>query len=57
MHLRKMKYSKETATILANQLLVNATSETNIAIISAPSAFVQLKNILVGHHVISHAQY
>jgi hypothetical protein len=41
------QYTQETATILANQLLANTTSSTRIAVISAPSAFVQLKNILV----------
>lgn len=41
------QYSQETATTLAQQLLEGATAETTIAVISAPSAFVQLKNLLV----------
>lgn len=40
-------YSDETATVLARQLLDGATDETKIAVVSAPSAFVQLKNLLV----------
>lgn len=42
-----VQYSQETATTLANQLLANTTNETVIAVVSAPSVFVQLKNILV----------
>ena len=41
-----MKYSDETATILANQLLAGATRDTVIAVVSAPSVFVALKNVL-----------
>lgn len=41
------QYSQETATVLANQLLEKADSNTTIAVVSAPSVFVQLKNILV----------
>ena len=40
-------YSDETAMVLARQLLENATDETRIAVVSAPSAFIQLKNLLV----------
>lgn len=40
-------YSDETATVLAKQLLDGATDETKIAVVSAPSAFIQLKNLLV----------
>lgn len=40
-------YSDETATVLARQLLDGATDETRIAVVSAPSAFIQLKNLLV----------
>lgn len=40
-------YSDETATLLARRLLDGATDETRIAVVSAPSAFIQLKNILV----------
>jgi hypothetical protein len=42
-----MQYSDETATILAKELLRGATTETTIAVVSAPSVFVQLKNLLV----------
>lgn len=38
-------YSDHTATILASQLLEGATAETHIAVVCAPSAFVQLKNM------------
>ena len=41
------QYSDETATILAQELLRGAGGETKIAVVSAPSVFVQLKNILV----------
>ncbi|KKY36358.1 putative n-6 adenine-specific dna methyltransferase 2 [Diaporthe ampelina] len=39
-------YSDETADLLARQLLDGATSETSVAVVSAPSVFVALKNIL-----------
>ncbi|KAF1843827.1 uncharacterized protein K460DRAFT_418824 [Cucurbitaria berberidis CBS 394.84] len=39
-------YSDETATVLARQLLDGATNDTRIAVVSAPSAFIQLKNLL-----------
>ncbi|PSR90855.1 putative N6-adenine methyltransferase-domain-containing protein [Coniella lustricola] len=39
-------YSDETATLLAHQLLDGATASTKIAVVSAPSVFVALKNIL-----------
>ncbi|KAH4101910.1 protein-lysine N-methyltransferase EFM5 [Parastagonospora nodorum] len=39
-------YNDETATTLARQLLDGATDETKIAVVSAPSAFIQLKNLL-----------
>jgi EEF1A lysine methyltransferase 1 len=41
------QYSQETATVLAKQLLANSNGESTIAVISAPSVFVQLKNLLV----------
>ncbi|CBX98452.1 hypothetical protein IAQ61_010538 [Plenodomus lingam] len=44
-------YSDETATLLARQLLVGATDETRIAVVSAPSAFIQLKNILASGEI------
>lgn len=40
-------YSDETATVLAKQLLDGATDGTRIAVVSAPSAFIQLKNLIV----------
>lgn len=39
-------YSEETANLLARELLDGATEETTIAVVSAPSVFVALKNIL-----------
>ncbi|CAI6338790.1 unnamed protein product [Periconia digitata] len=39
-------YHDDTATALARQLLHNATDSTRIAVVSAPSAFIQLKNLL-----------
>ncbi|MCJ1299013.1 hypothetical protein MMC08_001804 [Hypocenomyce scalaris] len=39
-------YSDETATILAKQLLEGASPETRIAILSAPSVFIQARNLL-----------
>ncbi|KAF9639431.1 hypothetical protein BFW01_g11237 [Lasiodiplodia theobromae] len=39
-------YNDETATILAKQLLDGATDDTKIAVVSAPSVFIQLKNLL-----------
>jgi hypothetical protein len=43
-----MKYSDETATILAEELLSGADEKTVVAVISAPSVFVQIRNIIVG---------
>lgn len=39
-------YSQETADILARQLLAGCTNESTIAVVSAPSVYVQLKNII-----------
>ncbi|KAF1920579.1 putative N6-adenine methyltransferase-domain-containing protein [Ampelomyces quisqualis] len=39
-------YNDETATALARQLLEGATDATKIAVVSAPSAFIQLKNLM-----------
>ncbi|KIN00986.1 hypothetical protein OIDMADRAFT_28695 [Oidiodendron maius Zn] len=39
-------YADETATMLAEELLSGADEKTVIAVISAPSVFVQIKNIL-----------
>ncbi|TVY55011.1 Protein-lysine N-methyltransferase EFM5 [Lachnellula cervina] len=39
-------YSDETALALAEELLEGAGKETTIAVVSAPSVFVQVKNIL-----------
>ncbi|PQE27719.1 hypothetical protein CJF31_00009944 [Rutstroemia sp. NJR-2017a BVV2] len=39
-------YSNETATLLAQELLRDADAETVIAVVSAPSVFIQVKNLL-----------
>ncbi|MCJ1373766.1 hypothetical protein MMC20_004995 [Loxospora ochrophaea] len=39
-------YSDETSSALAKQLLDGATSETTIAVVSAPSVFIAIKNLL-----------
>ncbi|KAK8217955.1 putative N6-adenine methyltransferase-domain-containing protein [Phyllosticta capitalensis] len=39
-------YNDATATALARQLLDGATDETRIAVVSTPSVFVQIKNLL-----------
>lgn len=39
-------YTDDTSVTLAQQLLENATSETRIAVVSAPSVYVQLKNLV-----------
>ncbi|KIW00382.1 uncharacterized protein PV09_08092 [Verruconis gallopava] len=39
-------YNDETASKLAQQLLLGARSDTRIAVVSAPSVFLQLKNQL-----------
>ncbi|KAF2000453.1 hypothetical protein P154DRAFT_522633 [Amniculicola lignicola CBS 123094] len=39
-------YNDETATALARQLLDGATDDTKIVVVSAPSTFIQLKNLL-----------
>ena len=44
---REKQYSEKCATFLAQKLLDGATDETTIAMISAPSVFVAMKNILV----------
>lgn len=43
------QYSDETATYLAKQLLEGATPDMTIVVVSAPSVFVQLKNLVVGY--------
>ncbi|KFY17869.1 hypothetical protein V492_00329 [Pseudogymnoascus sp. VKM F-4246] len=40
-------YSQETADVFARELLAKCDNKSTIAVISAPSAFVQLKNIIV----------
>ena len=40
-------YSDETALSLAKQLLEDATKDTSIAIVSAPSVYVQVHNLLL----------
>ena len=44
---RGRQYSEKCATFIAHKLLDGATDETTIAIISTPSVFVAMKNILV----------
>jgi hypothetical protein len=44
---RGEKYADETASVLAEELLAGADEGTVIAVISAPSVFVQIRNILV----------
>ncbi|KAG7284166.1 hypothetical protein NEMBOFW57_010527 [Staphylotrichum longicolle] len=39
-------YSDETASLLARELLDGATADMTVAVVSAPSVFVALKNIL-----------
>ncbi|KAK8222072.1 Protein-lysine N-methyltransferase efm5 [Zalaria obscura] len=39
-------YNDKTAVTLAEQLLDGATSETSIAVVSAPSVYIQLRNLL-----------
>ncbi|KAF1977264.1 N-6 adenine-specific DNA methyltransferas-like protein 2 [Bimuria novae-zelandiae CBS 107.79] len=39
-------YCDDTATTLARHLLDGATDDTRIAVVSAPSTFIQLKNLL-----------
>ena len=43
-----MKYSDQTAIQLATQLLKGMTKEHSIAVVSAPSVFVQIQNMLRG---------
>jgi hypothetical protein len=40
-------YKDETATILAEQLLDGVTEDSKIAVVSAPSVYIQLRNLLV----------
>ena len=40
-------YTDETARILAQQLLDGATEDSAIAIVSAPSVYIQLRNIFI----------
>ncbi|KAL9099981.1 MAG: hypothetical protein Q9163_004590 [Psora crenata] len=39
-------YNEETARVLAKELLRDSTCETHIAVVSAPSAFIHLKDLL-----------
>jgi hypothetical protein len=39
-------YNDDTATKLAKELLAGATDDTHIAVVSAPSVFLQLKNFI-----------
>lgn len=47
------QYSDETAKTLAEELLRGTDGKKTIAVVSAPSVFVQLKNILVCLKVIA----
>jgi hypothetical protein len=40
-------YKDETATVLAEQLLDGVTEDSRIAVVSAPSVYIQLRNLLV----------
>lgn len=40
-------YKDETATVLAEQLLDGVTEDSKIAVVSAPSVYIQLRNLLV----------
>ena len=40
-------YKDETATVLAEQLLNGVTEDSKIAVVSAPSVYIQLRNLLV----------
>lgn len=42
------QYEDRTATALAEQLLAGASDDTAIAVVSAPSVFIQLKNLTGG---------
>lgn len=42
-----LQYSDETANLIAGQLLEGADEGTTIAVVSAPSVFVALRNLLV----------
>lgn len=39
-------YKDSTATVLATQLLAGATSDSKIAVVSAPSVYIALRNLL-----------
>ena len=45
---RTQKYTEETANALAKELLDGAEPDTKIAVVSAPSVFVAMKNLLAG---------
>jgi len=45
-----VQYTDETASTLAKELLRDSDANTCIAVVAAPSVFVQLKNILVCSH-------
>ncbi|KAI5204196.1 N-6 adenine-specific DNA methyltransferase-like protein 2 [Aureobasidium subglaciale] len=40
-------YKDETATVLAEQLLDGVTEDSRIAVVSAPSVYIQLRNLLL----------
>ncbi|KAF1817667.1 hypothetical protein P152DRAFT_454240 [Eremomyces bilateralis CBS 781.70] len=47
-------YDDPTATALARELLEDATDETCIAVVSAPSVFIQLKNLQATEYANTH---
>lgn len=44
-----LQYADDTAGVFAAELLDGATADTTIGVVSAPSAFVALKNALVSN--------
>lgn len=53
---RCKQYSDETATVLAKELLENTSRDSGIAVVSAPSVFVALKNELAKSGVAKEEQ-
>jgi hypothetical protein len=52
-----IQFRDDTARHLAKQLLVDCTKDTSIAVISAPSVFIQLRNLLAGTTLLSRVCY
>lgn len=49
-----MQYADETACLYANELLKDATADMTVAVVSAPSVFVAIKNLLVCYLSLDH---